>query len=305
MVNGRDGKVRARARLPEVSYLELMRNFDFSYECAALRGGAANDIIAREWRKDCGGGGRWLWAYNADLEPLWQTEVDPPYGHHNAMHCCDLTGDGRTEILAGGSLVSADGEILWQHDYAEEMRRTVGGGHYDACLAGAFSGDPETDPVAFLAGGSAGLYVVDALTGVTRAVHRVGHAQWALPCRVRDDLPGQQAMVGTRWGNYGILTLFSGKGERLWTMQPDYVLQGSQPVQWAADGPQHIWVNTSREAFGLYDGYGRFVHALEPMRHFYTGLTKMPCTIVRPKPESTDHLAIRSANVYHIFKAQQ
>ena len=188
---------------------------------------------------------------------------------------------------------------------ADEMRAWLGAGHYDACLLDNFSGDAELDPVALLNGGSAGVYVVDGLTGRTRMVHRVGHAQWLLPCRVRDDLDGRQVLCGTRWGNYGILTLLSGRGERLWSMQPEYVLQGTAPVQWHADGPELIWLNRTRSAFGLYDGHGRQVSRLLPMREHFHGHTKVPCCVVRPTPGSLDHLCIQPAadGPMHVFRS--
>lgn len=103
------------------------------------------------------------------------------------------------------------------------MLAVYGAAHYDAVALGALAGDPELDPVAMLISGSNGVYVVDALTGRTRVHHRVGHAQGCVLAKVRTDLPGQQVLVATRWGNMGILTLLSGRGERLWTIQPDYI----------------------------------------------------------------------------------
>jgi len=187
---------------------------------------------------------------------------------------------------------------------AEEMITTHSAGHYDACVVGPFAGDPDLDPTAFLVGGSAGVYVVDALTGRTRSVHRVGHAQWGLVCKLRPDLPGKEVLVGTRWGNYGILTLFSGCGERLWSIQPDYVLQGTRPVQWVPDGPQHIWLNTTRSAFGLYDGWGQLMKPLDAMRELYEPVTKAQCYALRPTPEATDHLAIQVGDGIHVFRAR-
>jgi hypothetical protein len=181
------------------------------------------------------------------------------------------------------------------------MRRVTGAGHYDAALVGRFADDMETDPVLFLMGGSAGVYVVDALTGRTRAFHRVGHAQWGMVCRVRDDVPGLQVMAGTRWENYGILTLFSGRGERLWSFQPDYLLQGTCPVQWTRQGAQHIWVNTSARGMGLYDGEGRLVKPLESLRGLYAGRHKLPAQALRRDPAGPDLLGLNVDGRLHLF----
>ena len=305
-INGATGKVEARTALPSGPHEAVLRRYDISANTGRLAGDRATDILVREWRGN-GGDGVNLWAYDGALNLRWHRTVEPPYGHHNAVHFFDVNGDGRDEILAGGTLLSADGEVLWQHDRAGEMawEATFGAGHYDAAFAGCFAGDPEVDPCAFLLGGSAGVYVVDALTGRTRATHRIGHAQWGMPCMVREDLPGTQMMIGTRWGNYGILSLFSGRGDRLWSMQPDYVLQGACPVQWLPDGPQHIWINTSLQGMGLYDGHGRLAKPLAKIRALYGAGTKKPTTVLRRAPGSPDLLGVQVGEIMHLFGPKQ
>jgi len=302
-IDGATGRVEARVRLPDEPEIELLRNYDVSYETGRLVSEDPLDICVRQWRSDCGGGGRDLWAYDASLKLLWHRKVDPPYGHHNAVHLVDLDGDGRDEVMAGGTLLSPDGDVIAVHDRADEVEHITGAGHYDAVCVGFFAEDPEKDPVAFLMAGSAGVYVVDPLTGRTRAAHRTGHAQWGLPCKVRDDLPGKQILHGTRWGNMGIMTLFSGRGERLWTIQPDHIVQGSCAVQWEPQGPQLIWHNTSRDALGLYDGRGRLVKPLSEIRRLWGERTPMQvaCRALRPRPEGPDLLGVGIGDTMHLF----
>lgn len=302
VVDGQTGKVQAEADLPrDVPHPSHM--FDLSFEAGRLTGNEPTDILVRQ---DTSAGARPLWAFDRHLRPLWQQDVFPPYGHHNAVHFCDLDGDGRDEVLAGGVMLSSSGEVLWTHDAAEEMRSIRGARHYDAALVGRFAG-PDQPPVVFLMGGSAGVYVVDAFTGRTRAVHRVGHAQWGMPCSVRSDLPGEQVMVGTRWGNYGILTLFSGDGKRLWSIQPDYILQGACPVRWTPAGPQLIWINTTHHAFGLYDGYGQMVSPLTSMRELCRQHPREQVVGLRlsPGPGWSDLLALRYGDNLHVFGREQ
>lgn len=302
-LDGATGRLLRRIKLPVSPREDLVHQYDLSYETGRLSGAQSTDFLVREWRSDWGGGGETLWAFDRDLNLLWQRTVHPGYGHHNAVHCFDVDGDGRDEILAGGNLLSAAGEPIWRHDRADTFFTTMGGQHYDAALIGRYADDPELDPCAFLIGGSAGVYVVDALTGRTRAHYAIGHAQWALPCKVRDDIPGTQVMVGTRWDNYGILTLFSGRGERLWSIQPDYLLQGTCPVQWTPSGPQHIWFNQSLQAMGLYDGFGRCVKPLDKIRKLYRFGTKKPVQVLRRTPESPDWIGLQIADTLHVFGA--
>jgi len=169
-------------------------------------------------------------------------------------------------MLAGGTLFDSEGSILWTHDLADEMAWIRGAQHYDSTAIGYLSGDKTVDPVASLLGGSAGLYIVDGLTDRIRMAHRIGHAQGRAIGRVRDDLDGQQVLVACRWGNMGILTLFSGDGERLWSIQPDYIGQGAVALKWGDSPVDVIWTNTTAEARAFYDGHGRRVKDLGPLR---------------------------------------
>ena len=219
VLRGDTGEIVARRKLPEG--MPGLQMFDWSPTSASLSSGDATDIVLREWRRDrgCQGGGLRLWALDRNLSLLWEHEQSGAhYGHHHALVFHDIDGDGRDELLAGGVMYAPDGQVLWVHDRADEMSRIESARHYDAVALGALAGSDAEDPTVFLVAGSAGVYVVDALTGETRAVHRVGHAQGRTVGKVRQDLPGTEVLVATRWGNYGILTLFSGRGERLWSI---------------------------------------------------------------------------------------
>jgi len=65
--------------------------------------------------------------------------------------------------------------------------------------------------------------------------------------------------VGNRWGSYGILTLLSGNGEKLFSFEPDNISQGGPPANWSGDGEELMFLATSREALGLFDAWGRKV----------------------------------------------
>jgi len=265
VIEGKTGEVVARTRVPDME--EPVRFTDFSLTTANLTGKEKTDVILREWRRDAGDGGFNVWAYDRDLNLLWHNRVKTPYGHNSAIQFFDVNGDGRDEVLAGGTLLSADGDLLWEHDLAHEMSQINGAGHYDSVALGAFADDPEVDPVAFLFGGSAGVYVLDATTGRTRMDHRIGHAQTHVKCRsILPDHPGTLIVATCRWGNFGIMTCLAGRGDRLWTLQPD-IVPGVTPVDWA-DRPL-LWVNPSGTAQALYDGYGRRVKALPELRDLW------------------------------------
>lgn len=300
VVRGRDGEVLARGELP--SEEGDMRFFDWSPGSASLQNPDGLDIVLREWRQDMGGGGCRLWALDRDLEPLWHHRQEGAhYGHHWSLAFSDIDGDGTEELLAGGYMYDGDGAVLWRHDRAEEMWEIDGAQHYDAVALGNLSGDGDTDPVAFLMGGSAGVYVVDARTGQTRATHRIGHAQGRVLCQLRDDLPGDQVVAVTRWGNFGIITLLGGDGSRLWTIQPDYVGQGCAQVNWA--GRNLLWTNTSRQVQALYDGEGRQVKALRALSELYGDALRMEVStgVVRRGDDPRELLALGVRGKVYLF----
>ncbi len=305
VVQGATGEILARRKLPALD--DVVYITAFSLTSANFAGSGPFDIVLREWRSDMGGGGINLWVYDRELNPLWKARVDVPYGHAHALQFHDVNGDGRDEFLAGGTLFSSEGHVIWRHDLGHEMAEISGAHHYDAAAIGNFSGDPTTDPVAFLLGGSAGVYVLDGRTGRTRMIHRIGHAQGKNMVKVRSDIPGVQVLVACRWGNMGILNLFSGNGDRLWTIQPDYIGQGALPVGWGRRREQLIWTNTSREAMAFYDGYGQRVKTLTEIQRMVGDHMRreIGAGVVRLGSEPSDLLGVTVEGRLYLFSSEE
>lgn len=258
-IDAKTGKITCQTPLPHEIDDAHRLEFNTGHN-ANLRGSDSPcDIIFRFTDRTAGGSGDELFAYDENLNLLWSRKVYPRFGHGFSVVFCDIDGDGRDEILAGGSLINGDGELLWQMEGADEITHWYGGHHVDAVAMGHFASDPDVDPVAFIVAGSAGVYVLDALTGRIRDVHRVGHAQGRSVGNFRPELDGIEVLVGTRWWNYGILNIFSGRGDRLQTFEPDNISQGGPPVNWSGDGQEFFLLATSAKALGLWDGYGRKV----------------------------------------------
>ncbi|MHC4884383.1 MAG: FG-GAP repeat domain-containing protein [Planctomycetota bacterium] len=307
ILDGASGEVVTQVPLPEdPDRPGTLNKFDFGYESGLACQDGELDFYIRQWRKGMGGGGVDVWAYDRQGKLLWTRQNETIYGHHNALHWADINGDGRKEMLAGGTCLSDRGELLWTHDLADEMRRYTGAGHYDAVLVQPECNRDTAPPIAFLVGGSAGVYVVDTHTGKTLATHRIGHAQWGLWCNLRDDLPGMECVVGTRWANYGILTCFAASGEKLWTIQPDYTLQPSCPVQWCESGPQHFWINTSEMGMGLYNGNGELAHTLPALRTAFKGMSRlqMPAAAFERSPGGRHWLTLEKGDELFLFKPE-
>lgn len=251
--DGANGKTLKEAPLPPLKPKPRM----WDLKVANLTGvSEPRDIILKVDNSD---GGNVLWSYDEDLNLIWMTTVTPRYGHSRSVVFYDVDDDGREEILVGGTLLNPDGTQIWRVEGYQEINWTTGARHVDAVIIGRFADDEDVDPVAFLAAGSAGIWVVDALTGKVKDIHYVGHAQGLSVGEFRPETPGLEVLSGCRWDSYGILNLFSGRGERLLTFEPDNVSQGGPPVNWGGHEKELILLAASSKSIGLWDGFGRRV----------------------------------------------
>ncbi len=231
-------------------------------ECVANLSGAplAGEFFLREELPTSGGAGFRCWAVSRKLDILWEKRILPPFGHSRSFAFCDVNGDGREEVLAGPTLLSHDGKVIWQWEDADLLYQP---GHYhrpdhvDSVAMGFFDADSEIGPVAHLQLGCNGNAVVDARTGRTLAIHRLGHVQWCQVGRLLEDHDGLQVLTNSRWGTYGYMAVFSATGKRLGTLQCDYLGAMHCPVNWTGDGWEHILLMGSQDALGLYDATGR------------------------------------------------
>jgi hypothetical protein len=169
----------------------------------------------------------------------------------------DVDGDGRDEVLPGYHLYDDDGSLLWRMEDAEYIEEM--GDHVDHAAFGELDGDEGNGPEIGIAGSSEGFFLVDARDGKVLRHHRVGHSQGIYAGNFRPDLPGLEMWMGDRWDNYGVLILFDGRGERLFSFEPDNISQGGPAVNWTGDGQELMLLGTSKQAHGLYDAYGRKV----------------------------------------------
>ncbi|MEW6749860.1 MAG: hypothetical protein AB1505_02660 [Candidatus Latescibacterota bacterium] len=265
MVSGRTGDVVAQTQLPPTgpyhgprgaSVARCLHSLRPLWPCRIRRTPGAQDLLLRDG--DGGGSGYSLWAYDEQLQLRWRQDAHGPL-HGMYLWFCDVDGDGRDEILPGYELLDGDGNRLWTMEGAQYLEDTGGGGHVDHAAFGELDGDESNGPEIGLAGSDEGFFLVHARTGQVRANHRCGHAQGIYAGNFRPDLPGLEMWVGDRWGTYGILNLVSGRGEPLARCEPDNLSQGGPAVNWTGDGEELLLIQTSPEAFGLYDARGRKV----------------------------------------------
>ena len=192
-----------------------------------------------------------FWVINENLELEWKQYRE----HGHDLRAYDVDGDGRDEVLSGWEMFDHDGREMWSVPGQEYLMYTYD--HPDHLEIGEFDGNPDNGVEIGMTAGNSGFVLMDR-SGKIRAQHFVGHAQGLCVGQFRPDLPGKQFLVGCLWGNQGIRTLFSGTGEKLWTIEPDNHGAYDIPLRWAPDRDYFLVVSTPKAA-GLYDGYGRML----------------------------------------------
>jgi len=212
---------------------------------ANFLGGETRQILLK-------GGAYWgAWAFDHNLELLWEMP-NVKYGHH--LDCYDIDGDGREEAIVGHTVVNGDGEVIALTEGA--WRRTQPY-HADRPIAANIDGYPENGAAIAMVCGNLGFLLVDCHGKVISEVP-VGHAQTLSVGNFRKELPGLEIWTCTRWGNYGVRTLFDSRGRRIFEWEPDNGEEAGKPCNWSGDG-EELTFRISSGTFGLYDAWGRRV----------------------------------------------
>jgi hypothetical protein len=249
----------------------------------------------------------YAWALNLDdLSTRWMATCLSGLGHGNQLSRCDVNGDGRDEVFAGGSLISADGEIIWSQAEVAERLAVPNGWHIDAAEMGYFMG-PDAPPTVHMQCSSGGHVVADARTGEVLAAHPQGHVQSGVAACVAPGVPGVQVISSNRWGNYGLTGVYRGDGRRLSRFQVDYQSDSLQPVNWVGDGIELLMIVETPYRAGLYDYLGNRLIDLEahlPVRilNGYRGARGEKLALPLYPDDPRDAIILRHGHLIHILR---
>ena len=246
VINPINGLYKAQRELPRAGPFEggIEDAVDPIY-IANLLGGETRQILLK------GGAYHGAWAFDHELKLLWEMP-NVKYGHH--LDCYDIDGDGREEAIIGHTVVNGEGDMI---SLTEGVWRRIQPYHVDRPIAAEIDGNPENGPEIAMVCGNLGFLMVDSFGRVISEVP-IGHAQTLSVGKFRGDLPGLQIWTCTRWGNYGIRTLFDHRGRRIFEWEPDNGEDAGRPCNWTGEGEELSFRN-SPNARGLYDGWGRCV----------------------------------------------
>jgi hypothetical protein len=237
----------------EIRRLELPNELKVA-DCIAfanLRGGPlARDIIIKDRYSQ-------LWAFTDDWKPLWHWK--PNTGrtcHHPTL--MDIDGDGRDDVMAGYSLLDAEGKPRYT---LASKTINLAKGHQDCCEILIRGNKAEEFRLVQSYCGANGLICCDGRGKILWEISG-RHYESIDIAKVRPDLPQPQIVVDVAHQPYrkGSIEVIDAAGQRLGI----YYCGDSRHhrlIDWDGDGISEILAGQERR---LFDGTGRCVLRLGP-----------------------------------------
>lgn len=187
-----------------------------------------------------------IWVYDNQLHFLWKYH-DGITGHFPLTK--DINADGKEEMVVGYNLVNAQGNKIWTLPVASD--------HTDEIIVGPLDTEREEELIGIVSGDE-GFMLCD-LKGNLLVKALIGHAQRISAGNYRPSDKGYEIAVTTYWGSQGIIFIYNGKGELLFSFEPGTNGNLITPVDWTGTGQDLILLNGNVAKGGLIDGYGRQV----------------------------------------------
>ncbi len=246
IADGATGKTKRKVPSPAMPantpspYNKFLRILgDCLFFCDLSGTGRPTDIIVKDRYLS-------LWAYNNQLEPLWQAQCTT--GHY--PYAYDVDGDGKDEVAIGYSLFDHDGKKLWSLDDKIED-------HADGVALVKYLPDAK-EPTLMIAASDEGMLFLDPRGNILKH-HRFGHVQNPVVGEFRPDLPGLETISINFWGNQGIVHCFDAKGELYHDFEPCQHGSMMLPINWTGKPPEYWVLSPNVEDGGMFDGWGRRV----------------------------------------------
>jgi rhamnogalacturonan endolyase len=172
--------------------------------------------------------------------------------HGNYPWIGDIDGDGRDEILAGYSLLGAEGKRIGALPLSGRARAAV---VLDPLHA---SGEAKRAIIA----GDEGLIVapLEAFRNSAQHMHgnHQGHTARLALAKFRSDVPGLQIATITSEGSPGIVRLHDACGRLLWTRELSGAGATGTPINWTGRS-EELMLYSMASGLGLLDGHGDVV----------------------------------------------
>lgn len=230
ILNGETGRVKNKIESPAGSLRGTIVICNFSGNEKAQ-----DFYIKDEYRR--------LWAYNHQLELLWEysgnTGQTPfPY---------DIDGDGKDELMTTNDMLDEDGEVLWSVETKD---------HSDGLIIANMGGEVKIGSV----NGNEGFYLISAKGEVLKHHQDMGHLQTIALANFCPDIAGPEIYIqekhnfqDAKFHPRSYLLNSDGEFHAKWTIEHPCDTGDDKIVNWSGDGEELLLAPRS----GLYDGQGQ------------------------------------------------
>ena len=192
-----------------------------------------------------------IWAYDYDGRLLWTVEHPGGYRTAHQPYPIDIDNDGREEIMAGYSLLNANGSVRWTFaSGAVDLKR----GHLDCCRVLEEGDSPEEWRLVLTCCGADNIAVVDG-AGKTIWEQSGHHFESINVGKIDPSIPGNQILVDIDHRPMGEspLWLLDDDGNQHGQIMSDYCRHHNL-IDWTGDGHHEMVVAYAR---GLFDHRGK------------------------------------------------
>ncbi len=253
-----------------------------------------------------GAGAHTIQCFDHTLKLRWRHHNYAGKAGHD-LKAYDVDGDGRLEIVAAYYALNDEGKVVWR---VRDQDLVFKQDHADNLFVGPMDAAGRGRAKVVASCGEAGVLFVDAADGAILAQRRgLGHIQRLAAGRFRPDTPGVQVWLWTDWGSPSIYYLFDGEARLLHRFQPDARPATGTTVTWRKDGAQLLLIQGTREAQGLWDGYGRRIVDLARGKGLPPEATptptafplRMPFDVCRLLRRDVDQLVMTAGGKLHVF----
>ena len=186
-----------------------------------------------------------LIALNEKGELIWEQHT----GSGSQPMVYDMDQDGRHEVLMGYSVISPDGELIY------DVGAHIGDRCNGVSVYEMVDGEQVT-PCLVYAAGDWGLIYYD-FEGHLLKQNILGHVSHLGVAELDLESPGLEVITSNRWGSQGLAHVMDASGSIKTGFLPESGVFRCQSVNWKGDGEEFYVTSADTLRGGLFDGAGQ------------------------------------------------
>jgi len=232
ILDGRTGKLNRRTEVPGSWEVQSLIFGD-------LLGVGRDNCILLSDRE------HFLMALNEKGELIWEQHTDS--GSQPVVY--DMDHDGRQEILMGYSVISPEGELIF------DVGAHIGDQCNGVTVYEMVNGEQVT-PCLVYAAGDWGLIYYD-FEGHLLKQDILGHVSHLGVANLDNESPGLEIITSDEWGSNGLAHVLDATGAIMTGYMPESGVIRCEPVNWKGDGEEFYITSADTLKGGLFDGSGQ------------------------------------------------